>query len=108
LRAGTSFLGSELGEEEYLHARKMESKGDGLYLFSAKNPMCAYSLAMYNPGNKWLYFYFQYFNSVPDIDITTEVLEKLRHVWHHQLISAVTLTGNQEHHRVNRGASSDR
>lgn len=71
-------------------------------------PVCGYSPAIYNPRNRWLYFSFQCFNSVPSIDITTQVLEKLRHVRHHKLISNVALTGNQEHHRVNRGASSDR
>lgn len=86
----------------------MESKRDGLYLFSAKNPVCGYSPAMYNPGHRRLYFPFQYFSSVPSIEITTQVLEKLRHVRHRKLISNVTLTGSQQHHRVNRGASSDR
>lgn len=53
-------------------------------------------------------FFLAYFNSVPRIDVATEVLEKLRHVRHHEHISTVTQTGSQEHHRVNQGASSDR
>lgn len=77
-------------------------------LSSPQNPACGYRPAMYNSGNRWLYFSYQYFNSVPNTDVATEVVEKLRHVRHHELISAVTQTGSQEHHRVNQGASSDR
>lgn len=73
----------------------MESNGDGLYLYSAKNPICRYSPALYNPGN----FSFQYFSLVPDIDITTQMLEKLRHIRHHKLISNVTLSGSQGEER---------
>lgn len=86
---------------------KLESKGDCLYIYSAKSTMCGHSSAMYKPGNRWLYFSFQNYNSVPSIDITRQVLEKLRHIRHHTPMSTVTLTGNQKHHRVNRGVSSD-
>lgn len=87
----------------------MEAKRDGMYLFGPKNPVCGCSpAAQYNSENRWLYFSYQYFNSVPSIGVATEMLEKLRHVRHHELISTVTQTGSQEHHRVNQGASSDR